>query len=154
MNHQQRSLATIALCVVGATAWGGNVPSVQSHAPDRVPMTVAEGRWAAELAVSGTVATLVIHDRALDRRYRLTAFEGTPVEGLHWLSPGYLEVDFPGHAALLHVRTESGTTGPTFHLVRSEFNVTGAGRVDYYSPPLVAHNDVRGGHGGNHETTQ
>jgi hypothetical protein len=140
MNHSTcRIVATAALALAGMSAWAtgpGKGPATSTDAGHP-----SKSRWTAELVEERNEATkLVIHDRVHNRRYRLSDFEGAPVERVHWLSPAYLEVDFPDHVALLHVRAASHADEPTFHLVMTEFNTAGAGRIDYYSPPLVAHN--------------
>ncbi len=134
--------ATLAFAAVDATA-AGTAPN-RAMTPAGDSSQAATGRWSAELVDSGQNTALVIHDRVHGQRYRLADFEGTPVERVHWLGPAYLEVDYPDHAALLHVRAETRADEPTFHLVTTEYNVAGAGRIDYYSPPLVAFNDNPG----------
>ncbi len=140
MHFTYRFLAAaLAFAVVDAVASGAAPERATTGTGDVRPAET--GRWAAELVGSGHGTALVIHDRVQGQRYRLADFEGTAVERVHWLGPAYLEVDYPDHAALLHVRAGSPAEAPTFHLVTTEFNVAGAGRVDYYSPPLVALND-------------
>jgi hypothetical protein len=131
--------AALAFAAVDAVASGAAPERTTAAAGNVRPAET--GRWTAELVDSGHSTALVIHDRVQGQRYRLADFEGTPVERVHWLGPAYLEVDYPDHAALLHIRAGSPTDTPTFHLVTTEFNVAGADRVDYYSPPLVALND-------------
>lgn len=99
------------------------------------------GRWAAVVDRRGVATGLVISDQHTGRSWRLADFEAIGVVHAHWIGPNSLEVDFAEHAVVLQVRAPENGGEPTFHLVTTEFNVQGVGRVDYFSPPLAARFD-------------
>lgn len=148
MNRITYRLAVLAACLwAGAVAANDTLTDPgRSGAPaDEGLAQVADsgGRWAARLVRRHGASGVVIVDRQEDRSYRLSDLENIGIQGLHWIGPDSLELDFTDHATVLRVRTGAGGASPTFHLVSTEFNVQGAPRVDYFSPPLaVLHTDA------------
>lgn len=109
------------------------------HAPGAAPAL----RWSAEVDRRPDTTALIITDNVSGTRYRLSDFENAGMVHAHWIGTNQLEIDFPDHERILEVRLSESQTTPTFHLMTSQFNVGGATRVDYYSPPLVARLDRR-----------
>ena len=142
-------LAAGTLLALAATATAGP-PTAESRgiAPDQDeptegPTPVAGMRWTAQVESRTGTTALLVTDEVTGTRYRLSDFEGIGVVHAHWIGPNQLEIDFPNHERVLEVRWSGEQNAPTFHLVTSRFDVEGAARVDYYSPPLVALLDRR-----------
>lgn len=111
--------------------------------PEEAPAPATGLRWIAQVEERSGVTALLVTDTVTGTRYRLSDFEGIGVVHAHWIGPNHLEVDLATQNRVLEVRGPDERGAPTFHLVTSRFDVEGAARVDYYSPPLVAQLDRR-----------
>ncbi len=138
-------LAAAALLLAAGTALATDrreQDTQGSNVTEPPPRAVRSGgRWAAAVDRRGDTTGLLITDLQTGQTWRLADFEAIGVLGAHWLGADSLEVDFAETTALLRVLAPREGGQPTFHLVTTEFNVQGAGRVDYFSPPLAARFD-------------
>jgi len=143
MIGTHRSLALAALLLVAGETLAMDRQGTPQGAAQNLPPGAERsgGRWASVVEEHGTDTGLRVFDLRTGTGYRLVDFEGVGVTRAHWIGPDRLEVDFSDHARILQVRIPEGDTLPTFQLVTSRFDVPGAGRVDYYSPPLLAWNE-------------
>lgn len=146
MRSTIRVLAAVA-CAFAASQALAMERQVQGHqgsdATEPTPRAVPSGgRWAAAVDHRDESTGLLITDLVSGQTWRLADFEAIGVRNAHWLGPDSLEVDFENTELLLLVRAPVGDAPPSFHLVTTEFNVQGVGRVDYFSPPLAVHYDV------------
>lgn len=126
----------LALTLLGA-------PGIALHAASPENTRAVNGatsaceRWIALLEPADHGTGLLVIDQVTGTPYRLADFENSALVGAHWIGPNSLEVDFDDHVQLLEVRLAEDGRSTTFHRVTTEFNVQGAPRVDYFSPPLV-----------------